>query len=196
MILKFKHGSFMQTATWLVSRELSEKAGAWDTRLLGDDDGEYFCRVLLASDSVRFVPDAKVLYRVPTSNSLSHIGRSDRKMEAHLLSMKLHIEYLRQMEDSARVREACVGYLQAWLIYFHPERPDLVDECRRLAANLGGQLQPPRLSWKYSWIQKLFGWGAAKRAQFSYNHGKAAVLRSWDKTLLRWERRSAPHPCA
>ena len=32
----------MQTATWLVSRELTEAAGPWDTRLLGDDDGEYF----------------------------------------------------------------------------------------------------------------------------------------------------------
>ena len=32
----------MQTGTWLVSRELADAAGAWDTRLLGDDDGEYF----------------------------------------------------------------------------------------------------------------------------------------------------------
>jgi len=52
---------YMQTATWLVSRELTEAAGPWDTRLLGDDDGEYFCRVLLASNGVRFVPEAKVL---------------------------------------------------------------------------------------------------------------------------------------
>ena len=52
----------MRTATWLVSRELTEAAGPWDTRLLGDDDdNEYFCRILLASDGVRFVPDAKVL---------------------------------------------------------------------------------------------------------------------------------------
>ena len=38
----------MQTATWLVSRELAEAAGPWDTRLLGDDDGEYFSRVINA----------------------------------------------------------------------------------------------------------------------------------------------------
>ena len=30
----------MQTATWLVSRELTEAAGPWDTRLSLDDDGE------------------------------------------------------------------------------------------------------------------------------------------------------------
>ena len=44
----------MQTATWLTSRELSEAAGPWDTRLLSDDDGEYFCRVLLASERHAF----------------------------------------------------------------------------------------------------------------------------------------------
>ena len=47
----------MQTATWLTSRELAEAAGPWDTRLLVDDDGEYFCRVLLASEGTRFVPE-------------------------------------------------------------------------------------------------------------------------------------------
>src|SRR6266700_4344460 len=32
----------MQTATWLVSRTLTQAAGPWDTRLSLDDDGEYF----------------------------------------------------------------------------------------------------------------------------------------------------------
>lgn len=54
----------MQTATWLTSRELALAAGAWDTRLLSDDDGEYFCRVLLASKGTRFVPEARVFYNL------------------------------------------------------------------------------------------------------------------------------------
>ncbi len=66
---------YMQTATRLVSREVTEAAGPWDTRLLGDDDGEYFSRVLLASDGTRFVPEAKVYYRTAGSSSLSYIER-------------------------------------------------------------------------------------------------------------------------
>src|SRR6266487_2260287 len=42
----------MQTATWLVSRELTEAAGLWHTRLFRDNDGEYFCRVIVASDRI------------------------------------------------------------------------------------------------------------------------------------------------
>jgi hypothetical protein len=54
---------FMQTGAWLVSPGLTEAAGPWDTRLVVDDDGEYFCRVALCSKFIRFVPDAKVYYR-------------------------------------------------------------------------------------------------------------------------------------
>ena len=63
LIRKMGENLHMQTATWLTSRELTEAAGPWDTRLQSDDDGEYFCRVLLASKGTRFVPEAKVFYR-------------------------------------------------------------------------------------------------------------------------------------
>src|SRR5229473_2026222 len=79
LLRKMGQNLHMQTATWLTSRELAEGAGWWDTRLLSDDDGEYFCRVLLASEGTRFVPEGRVLYRVTSSNRLSHIGMSDRK---------------------------------------------------------------------------------------------------------------------
>src|SRR5206468_5993044 len=102
LLRKMGQNLHMQTATWLVSRELTEAVGPWNTRLLGDDDGEYFCRVLLASDGTRFVPEARVYYRAAGSSSLSYIGRSDRKLEAQWRSMPLHIGYLRSLEDTPR----------------------------------------------------------------------------------------------
>jgi len=126
LVRKMQFNLFMQTGTWLVSRDLAEAAGPWDTRLLGDDDGEYFCRVLLASEEVKFVADAKVFYREAGPGRLSYIGQSDEKMVAQWLSMKLHIGYIRSLEDSERVRAACVNYLQNWVHFFHPDRPDLV----------------------------------------------------------------------
>src|SRR5207248_8713341 len=49
LIRKLANNLHMQPATWLVSRELTEEAGPWNRLMLVDDDGEYFCRVLLAS---------------------------------------------------------------------------------------------------------------------------------------------------
>src|SRR5882672_7209571 len=37
LVRKWEHNLFMQPATWLVSRELTEAAGPWDTRLSLDD---------------------------------------------------------------------------------------------------------------------------------------------------------------
>jgi glycosyltransferase involved in cell wall biosynthesis len=180
----------MQTATWLVSRELTEAAGSWNTQLMGDDDGEYFCRVLMASEGVRFVPGAKVYYRQGGAGKWSYIGRSERKMVAQWKSMESHIGYIRSLEDSERVRAACVQYLQNWLLSFHPERPDLVAKAQEMAHVLGGRLEEPRLSWKYSWIRTLFGWNAAKQATIILPGARSAMLRFWDRSMLRMQNRT------
>ena len=184
---KLDSGDFMQTGTWLVSRQLSEAAGPWDTRMLADDDGEYFCRVLMASDGVQFVPGAKVFYRHVGSNRLSNRMHSPRKLKADFLSIKLHISYLRSLEDSERVRSACLKYLHRWLVHFYPEYPDIVCEMQQLAKSLGHSLEPARMSWKYAWIQKTLGWTAAKHAQSRYNCLKSSLIRGWDRMLYSFE---------
>lgn len=187
LLRKMGENLHMQTATWLVSRELTEAAGPWDVRMFVDDDGEYFCRVILASDGIRFVPDAKVFYRMSPAGRLSNIGYSDKKKDAMLLSMQLHVRYLRSLEDSDRVRAACLRYLHTWLINFYPERTDIVRELDELARTLGGRLEMPRLRWKYAWITPLFGWGAAKRAQMVLPQFKASLTRFWDRAIYQLE---------
>ncbi len=185
MLTKWSHNLHMQTATWLVSRELTEAAGPWNTKLLGDDDGEYFSRVVLGSNGIHFVRDARVFYRVVGTGRLSHIGRSNAKLEAQLRSMLLQIGYVRSIDDGPIVRAAVAQYLQTWLPSFYPERPDLVDQMRTLASEVEGVLRMPQMSWKYAWLDKLIGRTTAKRAQLHYNAGKSAVLRSLDKALHR-----------
>lgn len=192
LLRKMERGVFMQTSTWLVSRELTEAAGPWNTQLFVDDDGEYFCRVLLASNGTWFVPQARVYYRRSGSGSLSYIGLSDRKKEALFLSIRLHIKYLRSLEDSTRVGAACVKFLQDSLPVFYPERPDIVERAKELAATLGGELTVPRLAWKYTWIQKVFGWSVAKRAQTAMPRYKWQLIRSWDKTLSLIDKQDPP----
>jgi glycosyltransferase involved in cell wall biosynthesis len=188
MIRQMEDNVYMQTATWLVPRELTEAAGPWDTRLLGDDDGEYFCRVLMASTGTHFVPESKVYYR-SAGGSLSYIGFSDRRRVAQWISMKLHIQYVRSLADDERARTACVTYLRNWMVFFFPERMDIFDEAADLARSLGGQLRPPQLSWKYSWIDAAFGRTWARRAQILLPRMRWSLVRKWDKTLFRFENR-------
>lgn len=185
MVRKWRHNLHMQTATWLVSRELTEAAGPWDSRLLGDDDGEYFCRVIVRAERVKFVPAGRVYYRISDASRLSYIGTSNRKMDAQFLGMEMQIGYLRSLEDSERVRRACVAWLQTWLVHFYPNRLDIVERAQQLARSLGGELQMPVLSWKYDWIRRGFGWPAAKQAQIRYNERKSYLLSSWDRAVFR-----------
>ena len=189
LLRKMSENLHMQTATWLTSRELAESAGPWDTRLIGDDDGEYYCRVLLASQGTRFVPEAKVFYRITSSNRWSYIGASDKKKDAMLISMKLHVGYLRSLEESERVRRACLNYMQNWFVNFYPDRPDIVAELQDLAAQLQGHLEVPRLGRKYGWIKPIFGWKTARGAQIVLPQLKASLIRYWDKAMYMLETR-------
>jgi glycosyltransferase involved in cell wall biosynthesis len=178
----------MQNATWLVSRELAEAAGPWDEGLHYDQDGEYFCRVLMASEKTRFVAGTRIFYRVSGLNRISYIGSSDdKKRESLLRSIKLHIQYLRSLEASERVRKACLAYLQDHFSDFYPERPDLVAELQRLAAELQGSLQEHRLRRKYAWMGPIFGWKVAKNAQLLLPEIKGMVFKYCDKAMFKLE---------
>jgi glycosyltransferase involved in cell wall biosynthesis/GT2 family glycosyltransferase len=193
LLRKMGENLHMQTATWLTSRQITEAAGPWDTRLSYDDDGEYFCRVLLASEVTRFVPESRVFYRMtPSSTRLSHIGSVDiKKRNSLFLSMKLHIHYLRSLEESERIRKACLAFLQNKYIYFYLERPEIVTELQSLAAQLQGHLDEPRLRSKYSWMKPILGFKTAKRAQILLPQLKGSLVRRWDGTMYWLETRKA-----
>jgi glycosyltransferase involved in cell wall biosynthesis len=187
LLRKMSENLYMQNATWLVSRELVEAAGPWDTRLNYDQDGEYFARVISCSAGTRFVPGTGVFYRASGPGGISYLGNSDEKRESLLLSMQLQIKYLLALENSERVRRACITYLQNWYEDFYLERSDLAEQAQKIAAELGGSIEEPRLRWKFAWLKPLFGSGTAKWAQMTFPHMKASLLRSIDKAMYTLE---------
>jgi glycosyltransferase involved in cell wall biosynthesis len=190
LYLKFTTNHFMQTSVWLVSREVTNAAGPWNERLTLDDDGEYFCRTVLASERVRFIPGNNVFYR-KGANSLSVIGHSNKKMESQLLSIRLQADHLRSFDHT--MKAAMVKYLQSYMILFYPNRPDLVKEAEEIATSLEGKLQVPSLPGKYALIQKVFGWQAAKSLQIQGNRLKANLIEAWDRALFAMQRRNSDH---
>jgi glycosyltransferase involved in cell wall biosynthesis len=192
LVRKMEQNVFMQTTSWLVSRELTLAAGPWDTRLLADDDGEYFCRVIGLSDCVKFVPGAQTFWRNTGVHGLSYLGLSQEKIKAHFVSMESQIAHLRKLEDSSRVRAACLRYLQNFLINIYPERRDILKQAQQLAAALGGTLGAPALSWKYAYVQKVFGWGVAKRMRLFLPNLKRGLGIFSDKIMFALEAKAAP----
>jgi glycosyltransferase involved in cell wall biosynthesis len=191
LLHKLGENDHMQNATWLISRELAEAAGPWNEALRYDQDGEYFTRVIAGSDGVRFVPEGRVYYRTGSTGRLSFIGGSEEKRNSLLISMKAHVRCIRSLEDSARVRSACIHYLQNWSEHFYPDRTDILNELQSMAAELGGRLEPPPLRWKYAWLSPAIGRAPALRAQLLFPEMKSRVLSAWDKFWHRLESRGA-----
>ena len=108
-----------------------------------------------------------------------------------LLSMKLHIQYLRSLEESERVRKACLAYLQNWFICFYPGDADIIDQLQSMAAEFEGHLELPHLGPKYAWIRPLLGWRAANWAQRVLPETKDSLLKRWDKAMFEFETRQA-----
>ncbi|MGH8023622.1 MAG: hypothetical protein ACRED1_08575, partial [Limisphaerales bacterium] len=161
----------------------------WDERLSFDDDGEYFCRVLLRSEGVRFVRGSRAYYRTTGPGSLSSVDYSDKKLDSAWLSLRLHIQYLLQLENSPRTRDASVSFLQTWLSIFDPHRTDIIAEMQHHARMLGGEVrylnlfEPLRR--KFAWMERFFGRRFAYWAQRRLPRLKHFVIRHWDRTLFQ-----------
>jgi len=175
--------AWMAPAAWLISRKLTEEAGLWDERLSLNDDGEYICRVVLSSESVRFVSTAQSYYR---STGFSQLSRdtSERGAQSLLLSLKLCIQHLLLFEDSERTRRVSLTLLQMYSRFFLAEKPDLLGEINALAFELGGELIPPSLNWKSSLLGGLFGQKSADRVITSLRKMRFSTMVKLDEMLF------------
>ena len=180
----FTEHVWMFPGAWLISRTLTESVGPWDERLSLNDDGEYFCRVVLASEKVRFVRSAVCYYRNSGYAQLSR-DTSERGLQSLVLSLRLCIQHVRAVEDSERTRKASVALLQMYLPYFFPRKVKLLEELNELALELGGCLIPPKRDWKTEQLEKMLGHRRAESFITSLRKVGLATAVKWDELMFK-----------
>jgi glycosyltransferase involved in cell wall biosynthesis len=169
LVLAGDTGAMMHPSCWLVPKAVAGRAGPWDESLTLNDDGEYFCRVLLAGAGMAFCPAGRSFYRSGLPGSLSQ-QRGDRARRSQFHSLELITAHLLAAEDSPRTRQAAANYYQRFIHDFFPAPPDLMRTAAARVAQLGGSSLPdpamgPRtrrlaalLGWKNAWrLKHLFG---------------------------------------
>jgi glycosyltransferase involved in cell wall biosynthesis len=191
IVTKFTKKVWMNPTAWLVSRKLTDLAGPWDERLSGsgDDDGEYICRIVSASEKVKFVPEARCYYRRGGPGSLS--WKTSQALESFLLSLELSINHLLRLENSERTRKAALLFLQTYLPYFYPDKTELLDRIDALAFELGGKLIIPRVGWKLEGLRRVLGWRRGKEVLTNLRKLKLTIALKWDELLYRITVRSS-----
>jgi glycosyltransferase involved in cell wall biosynthesis len=192
--IKFSKNLWIIPAGWLVSRKLTEKAGPWNERLTLDDDGEYFCRVVAASERIKFVREAKSYYRQSGSAQLSRSTTSEA-FQSLFLAQKLCIQHLQSLEDSEKTRRASVEYLMGFYQFLYPENPNLLAEIESLIIELGGKIKNRQVHWKIETIKKLFGMKIALKLVTLYRKVKFMTLFKWDELLYRTSKKRKVKHC-
>lgn len=96
---------FIPPFSFFATRKLIDSAGPWDPKIIQNQDGEYFCRVLLASQKVVFCKEALGYYRIPGLSNVSRIS-SEKAFESVLDSYQSYETEILQKEDSELVRKA------------------------------------------------------------------------------------------
>ena len=122
-------GGMMIPGCWLIPKHLVVQAGGWDERLSLHDDGEFMCRVLMASKGQVFVEDTVVYYR-QLAESLSRQNRSFKAAQSALWVVQSYEKQLLAQEDSATVREALAYQYMCWLYEFYPHYPQLYKKAK------------------------------------------------------------------
>ncbi len=129
-------GEMLACTSYLIPRGIVEKINGWDETVLKNQDGEFFCRILIAGGNIVHVPNAKFYYR--TGEYLTVSKANSKKKIASMLDT--FINYRKNAlvhENSKRVREA-LSINFTLFIYLHGNQyPDLYKRAKEEVNNLG-----------------------------------------------------------
>lgn len=168
LVLSWDGGGMMHPAAWLTPREVAQRAGPWNETLSLDDDGEYFCRVLLASSGVCFCAEAKSYYRRHDGGSLSH-AKSPAAWRSSQAVCRLVQTAALACEDSPRVRHACALSHLRFAFHAWPYARDLARVSLTEARKLDPTTRMPSAGARYNLVARLVGWRIARTLQHHFS---------------------------
>lgn len=154
----------MHPAAWLIPRVIAQKAGVWNENLSLNDDGEYFCRVILASRCIKFCPDARSFYRSGLNNSLSR-AKSLSAWRSCFHTLESDTEHILAVEDSPRTRLACANRFQRFIYDTYPNFPILLKKAETNIEKMGGADIQPTGGSLFKIAIFFLGWKKAKKLQ-------------------------------
>jgi glycosyltransferase involved in cell wall biosynthesis len=189
LVSSFGEGCMMPCSAWLVSRKLTDMAGPWDERLTLNDDGEYFCRVVSASERVKFISKARCYYRKGNFGSIS-FNWSKNALESLSLSLNLCIDHLLALENDENTKRVCISLLQKFINSHYPADAEIINNIQKRIVELGGTVSSPKESRKFYFVRKIFGWKTSRFFKKWLWELEVGLYKNWDQLLAKLSRNS------
>lgn len=160
-------GVMLQCGIMLIPRKLIEKAGLWNEGLILFNDTEFFNRIIINSNGIKFSPGARLYYRSGMLNSIS-AGEARKFYESTYLAANLIAEQLLPIEDSARIRRLISNTYLMQYYRMYPKFSDLQQLYVNKIEKYGyGDLNPYGGT-AFVLLKKMLGWKVLRRLQVSF----------------------------
>lgn len=114
---------------WLTPRKIITKAGKWNENLRINQDGDFFCRVLLEANTIIYCENAVVYYRI-TPNSITQKKVTKAVLEHQLYSYHLYEGYLTNYINQLDVRKAIASNYLKFIYNNDRYYPELANTAR------------------------------------------------------------------
>jgi len=159
--------NFIQTNSWLVPKAVIEKAGGWRNYRCPDDDGEFFARVILASEGIIYVPGIMNYYRTSLTGSALSRSKERKYLQNVLLTIDMKHRYLKAKGTHPYINKAMAVQYFRFAVYQYPAQKQLSAIAYRRYKALGEKATVPLLGGKLiEFIKPLLGWRTARFLRF------------------------------
>jgi glycosyltransferase involved in cell wall biosynthesis len=160
--------NFIPTNCWLVPRELIEMVGGWRNYRCPDDDGEFFARIILASNGIIHTENARNYYHIAFrgENQLSQ-NKNVKLLKNLILTIDLKHKYLEQKGGHKFLPIAIGSQYLRFAVFNYPQQIVLSKIAFRRYKKLNVKLKSPVLGGIFLECTKyLFGWRVARWLRF------------------------------
>lgn len=162
-----QYGGMIQPNAWLTPRSLIDKAGQWNEMRSPDDDGEFFCRMVLASKGIKYTHKGLNYYRkFASANSLSaqkHYDACNAVLQSNILKAK----HLLSATTDERAKPALAHLFWENAFNFYPYFKSLYKEAQQKAQSLAPKLKyNPYHHGLNKKLAAIIGWKPVKYMQY------------------------------
>jgi glycosyltransferase involved in cell wall biosynthesis len=156
--------NFIQTNCWLVPKQIIAQAGGWRAYRCPDDDGEFFARVLLASEGIVYVPGVYNYYHIAPggANQLSR-NKNKKYLQNTLLTIDLKHQYLVRSGHHPYIKKAIASQYLRFAVDMFPAQKILSAIAYKRYSSLNEKVKVPVLGGRMiELIKTIFGWRVAR----------------------------------
>ncbi|RXJ46043.1 glycosyltransferase family 2 protein [Gelidibacter gilvus] len=148
---------------WLTPKSVMDKAGFWNEELVKDQDGEFFCRVAMASQGICFAEGVLCYYRKHRNAGSISSGKTEKHISSQFESLNSKAEQLSSFKDTKAYKNAMALQYKIIAIDAYPKHLAIYKTAIQNVKYFGGSAYMPVLGGKLiESIKHLFGWRAAK----------------------------------